>query len=188
MNESTDITGAPPVAPAARSGLTDLKNVFGHVDGKDGDSPAIDYGYGDDSDSDSEDDSPGGAYGYGGPGGVYGYGGNATPGGACDYGYDNQGGAGDDDKGCDYGYGEDKDTGSNSAGDYGYGDDDVPTKPIPSDALKPARPRIVRRNSCVIHKEDSPLAVAEYLLGGPARMSDRDMDLLELNSEGAISA
>jgi hypothetical protein len=188
MNTSTLITGGPPVVPAARSGLTDLKNVYGHDDGKDGDSPATNYGYGDDSDS--EDDSPGGAYGYGGSSGLYGYGGNATPGGAYGYGDDdNKGGGGDDDKDNDYGYGEDADAG-NPACDYGYGDDDAPTKPIISDAAKPVRPRprLVRRNSCLIRKEDNPLAVAEYLLGGPPPMSDRDMDALELNNEGAISA
>jgi hypothetical protein len=184
MNASTQITGGPPVVPAARSGLTDLKNVYGHEDGKDGDSPATNYGYGDDSDSDSEDDSPGGAYGYGGSGGLYGYGRNATPGGAYGYGDDDdKGGDGDDDNGGDYGYGEDKDAG-NPADDYGYGDEDAPAKPV--QPVRP-RPRLVRRNSCLIHKEQNPLAVAEYLLGGPPRMSDRDMDL-ELNNEGALSA
>jgi hypothetical protein len=204
MNEFTHITNGPHVVPAERSGLTALKNVYGHGGGgsgsKDGDSPATNYGHGDDSDTDSEDDSPGNAYGYGGPGGVYGYGGNAKPGGAYGYGDDD-----DDDKGCDYGYGEDKGAGnpagdygygedkdaSNPAGDYGYGDEAAPPKPILSDAIQPvrARPRLVRRNSCLVHKEDNPLAGAEYLLGGPPRMSDRDMDMdLELNNEGSISA
>jgi hypothetical protein len=63
MNESTPITDGSTAIPAARSGLTDLKNVYGSNDDE---SPATDYGYGDDSVS--EDDSPGGAYGYGGPG------------------------------------------------------------------------------------------------------------------------
>jgi hypothetical protein len=191
MNESTPTTDGPHVIPAARSGLTDLKNVYGHCGGDsdskaDGDSPATNYGY--DDDSDSEDDSPGGAYGYSGPGGVYGYGGNAKPGGAYGYGDDddkgNDYGYGEDnDNGGDYGYGEDKDA-STPAGDYGYGDEGAPSTPIQPGR---PRPRLVRRNSCVIHKEDNPLAVAEYLLGGPPRMSDRDMDL-ELSKEGGISA
>jgi hypothetical protein len=200
MNESTHITG-PPAVPATWSGQTALKNVYGRGCGdsgrKDEDSSATNYGetygYGDDSDSsDSEDDSR--AYGYGGPGGVYGYGGNAKSwGNAYGYGYgdddgddddddddDNKGGD-DDDKGADYGYGEDKQDSGNPAGDYGYGDEAAaPPKPIISDAIQPVRPRtrVVRRNSCVILRtEQNPLAVAEYLLGGPPLMSDRDMDL-----------
>jgi hypothetical protein len=181
MNESTPITDGSSSIPAARSGLTDLKNVYGGHGGSDSNTAITDYGYGDDSDS--EDDSPGGAYGYGGPGGMYGYGGNTKPGGVYGYGDDDtKGGDGDDDKGNDYGYGEDNDAGS-PASDYGYGDEDAP-KPVQTER---ARPRLVRRNSCVIRKEDNPLAVAEYLLGGPPRMSDRDMDL-ELNKEGAIPA
>jgi hypothetical protein len=174
MNESAPITDGSPAIPAARSGLTDLKNVYGSNDDE---SPATDYGYGDDSDS--EDDSPGGAYGYGGPSGVYGYGGSAKPGGV--YGYGDDDAKGDD--GDDYGYGEDKDA-STPADDYGYGDEDAPSKP---DQPERRRPRLVRRNSCLIRKEDNPLAVAEYLLGGAPRMSDRDMDM-ELNKEGPISA
>jgi hypothetical protein len=176
MNESTPTTDGSPVIPAARSGLTDLKNVYGSKDSES--QAATDYGYGDDSDS--EDDSPGDVYGYGGgPGGVYGYGGSAKSGGVYGYGDDDaKGGDGDD-----YGYGDDKDA-SSPADDYGYGDEDAPSKPVQPER---PRPRLVRRNSCLIRKEDNPLAVAEYLLGGAPRMSDRDMDI-ELNKEGAISA
>jgi hypothetical protein len=176
MNESMPTTDGSPVIPAARSGLTDLMNVYGSKDGES--QAATDYGYGDDSDSDSEDDSPGGAYGYGSPGGVYGYGGgSAKP----VYGYGDDDAKGGD--GNDYGYGDDKDA-STPADDYGYGDEDAPSKPVQPER---PRPRLVRRNSCVIRKEDNPLAVAEYLLGGAPRMSDRDMDI-ELNKEGAIHA
>jgi hypothetical protein len=183
MNQSTPTTDRSPVIPAARSGLTDLKNVYGGHGGGDSTSntaSTTDYGYGDDSDS--EDDSPGGAYGYGGPGSMYGYGGSAKPGGVYGYGDDDAKGGDGDDEDNDYGYGDDKDAG-NPAGDYGYGDEDASSKPIQTER---PRPRLLRRNSCVIHKEDNPLAVAEYLLGGPPRMSDRDMDM-ELNKEGAIS-
>jgi hypothetical protein len=181
MNESTPTTVRSPVIPAARSGLTDLKNVYAHGGG-DSTTATSDCGYGDDSDS--EDDSPGGAYGYGGPGSMYGYGGNAKCGGVYGYGDDDaKDGDGDDDKGNDYGYGEDNDAVS-PAGDYGYGDESDAPKPIQTER---PRPRLVRRNSCVIRKEDNPLAVAEYLLGGPPRMSDRDMDV-ELNKDGPISA
>jgi hypothetical protein len=178
MTESTLKIGGPTVVPAVLNGLTALKNVDGHGDGsdsKDGDSQANNYGYGDDSDSDNEDDFP-----------IYGYGRNTRPDGAYGYGDndDKNGNAEDEDKGDGYGYGEDKDAGS----DYGYGDEPAPSQPSLLDVVLPARPRRLRRNSCLIRKEQNPLAVAEYLLGGPPRMSDRDMEPHNVHNEGAMSA
>jgi hypothetical protein len=160
MTESTQETGGPPVVPA-------LKNVDGHGNGgsdsdsKDGESSTTNYGYGDDSDNE-EDDFP-----------VYGYGRNTKSGDDDD--------DDDNDKGDDYGYKEDKNAGS-PADDYGYGNEAAPSQPSLLDVVLPARPRRSRRNSCIIRKEQNPLAVAEFLLGGPPRMSDRDM---ELHNEGA---
>jgi hypothetical protein len=182
MTESTLEIGGPTVAPAALSGLTDLKNVDDHGDGsdsKDGDSQANDYGYGDDSDSDNEDDFP-----------IYGYERNTRSDGAFSCGDDNdnkRNADDDDDKGDGYGYGEDKDAGS-PADVYDYGNDAALSHLTLLDVVLPARPRRLRRNSCLIRKEQNPLAVAEYLLGGPPRMSDRDMELRNVHNEGAISA
>lgn len=72
----------------------------------------------------------------------------------------------------DYGYGESYCTALRSENvDYGYASDDpMPTTPV--EARKPAR----RRNSCVIRRElDNPTAVAEFLIGGPPPMSDKDL-------------
>jgi hypothetical protein len=185
MTESTHTTGGPPdVVTAARSGLTALKTFYGDgggdSDSKDGDSPATNYGYGDDIDvhslslSDSEEEDF--------PGDIYGDDSDdedSFP--AYGYGDDD-----DDDKGDDCGYGEDKDAGS-PADDYGYGDEAAPSQPSLSTVVQPARLRSLRRNSCLIRKEHNPLAVAEYLLGGPPRMSDRDMTS-KLNNEGAMTA
>jgi hypothetical protein len=179
MTESTHKTGGPSVVPATLSGLAALKNVDGHgqggsdIDSKDGDSSTTNYGYGDDSDN--EDDFP-----------VYGYGRNTKSGNDYDdnNNNNNKGEDDDDDKGDGYGYGEDKDAGS-PADDYGYGNEAAPFQPSLLDIVLPARPRRLRRNSCIIRKDQNPLAVAEYLLGGPPPMSDRDM---ELHNEGALSA
>lgn len=100
---------------------------------------------------------------------VYGYGDTADS-------TRNNGGGGGGDQEVDYGYGNI---------DYGYGDTEDNNGPVtdygydgpPSEEMqsctrsKPpaARQRSVRRNSTVIRRDDNnPLAVAEYLMGGPA--------------------
>jgi hypothetical protein len=176
MTESMHQGCGPPDVPAALSGLAALKNVDGHGHGRsdsdsdskrDGDSSTTNYSYGDDSEN--EDDFP-----------VYGYGRKTKS--SDDE--DTRGEDDDDDKFDDYGYGEDKDTFS-SADDYGYGDKAAPSQSSLLDVGLPARPHRSRRNSCIIRKDQNPLAVAEFLLGGPPRMSDRDM---ELHNESAKSA
>jgi hypothetical protein len=160
MTESTQKAGGPPVVLAALSELAALKNVDGLGHGgsdsnsnrTDGDSSTTNN-YGDVDDNDNEEDNfP-----------VYGYGRDTMSG---------------DDKGDDFGYGDDKDVGS-PADDYGYGygKEAAPFQPSLLDAVLRVRPRRMRRNSCVIRKDQDPLAVAESLLDGPPRMSDRDMEL-----------
>ena len=84
----------------------------------------------------------------------------------------------------DYGYGDQPDYGYGDQTGYGYGDgsaDSAPTTDYgygdaaPDEALQPRQqPR--RRNSCVVRREaDNPLSVAEYLMGVPPMMSDKDM-------------
>jgi hypothetical protein len=41
----------------------------------------------------------------------------------------------------------------------------------------PARPRRLRRNSCIIRKDQNPSPLRDYLLDGLLRMSDRDIEL-----------
>ncbi len=48
--------------------------------------------------------------------------------------------------------------------DYGYGDDAGAAVEKPAED-KPKRSR-ARRNSCVIRKDEDPLAVADFLMGG----------------------
>ena len=97
-----------------------------------------------------------------------GYGDQGGNGGDVDYGYgDSQDyGYGDSQ---DYGYGDAADMGYGDTQDMGYGDQGEPAKP--SDAPKDAPRRgKQRRNSCVIRKDDAnPLAVAEFLVGGPPK-------------------
>ena len=102
---------------------------------------------------------------------VYGYGDPAESAPTVDYGY------GDDT--TDYGYG---DSSGDGGVDYGYGDEHpstnmtAPQSPSRSPKQR-TRQRSVRRNSTVIRKDDNnPLAVAEYLMGGPPLMSDRDLE------------
>jgi hypothetical protein len=177
MPESKRImTGVPMAASCAQPNAYSSPNgAYGY-----GQPPVVDYAYGDDgSDSDSDDDSPGGPYGYGGAGGIYGTGGAGGAKLGAGYGYgDTYKGAG----GGGYGYDEDTDAG-NPAGEYGYGDEATPEPKLSETQPGPVRQRSMRRNSCLIHKDQNPLAVAEYLLGGPPPMSDRDMDELEFKAD-----
>lgn len=66
----------------------------------------------------------------------------------------------------DYGYG--------SQDDYGYGEDQGPSCKAVSAPMDKAR-RPMRRNSCLIKKDQNPLAVAEFLLG-PPRCPDNELD------------
>eukprot|EP00977_Amphora_coffeiformis_P005151 scaffold1089_cov153-Amphora_coffeaeformis.AAC.2 len=57
--------------------------------------------------------------------------------------------------------------------DYGYGDSQEggeKTEAAPAPAQKPGTRR--RRNSVVIRKDDDPLAVADYLMGGDPNKKD----------------
>lgn len=78
----------------------------------------------------------------------------------------------------DYGYGSTEPDGRPAAVDaadpYGYGDDAGGGS---SQAPPPRQQQTRRRNSCVIRRdqEKGSLAVAEFLMGGPPRMSDKDL-------------
>jgi hypothetical protein len=122
-----------------------------------------DYGYGDAA-PDSTD---------------YGYGDSAPD--STDYGY---GDASPDDappkpaESTDYGYGE-------ASTDYGYGDDSA-NQPAEEEKEQGVRKhRSVRRNSCVVRKDQDPLAVAAFLMGPPP-MSDRDMKANEQEQPAAV--
>jgi hypothetical protein len=73
----------------------------------------------------------------------------------------------------DYGYGD---------VDYGYGDQGPGSfvreqeERTPASNRRSSQHRSVRRNSCLVRKDANPLAVAEYLMGEPPRMSDRDLE------------
>jgi hypothetical protein len=130
------------------------------------------YGYGEDNDNDNESDSDDDSHG----GGGYGYCAPSTLGGD-QRGYVNSASAEEE-----YGYSDSKNTneqgGKSPIEDYGYGDD--PKTKAGAASLSVTvnpRPRIRRRNSCLIHKDQNPLAVSDFMLGAPARMSDRDMEL-----------
>jgi hypothetical protein len=122
-----------------------------------------DYGYGDAA-PDSTD---------------YGYGDSAPD--STDYGY---GDASPDDappkpaESTDYGYGE-------ASTDYGYGDDSANKAAEEDKERGGRRHRSVRRNSCVVRKDQDPLAVAEFLMGPPP-MSDRDMKANEQEQPAAV--
>ena len=92
-----------------------------------------------------------------------------------------------------YGYGEDSDSKHNAEAndlhghgnaaaarndlDYGYEESAVPAEePLPPER-QVTRHRSRRRNSCLVRRDQDPLAVAEYLMGGPPRMSDNDLAL-----------
>lgn len=106
---------------------------------------------------------------------VYGYGADAAEE-AVDYGY----GDGSPDEPVDYGYGDDSDVSYSDSDDddsesgggmaaYGYGG----TSKAPP---QPEKHRVVRRNSCLIRKNGNSLAVAEFLMGVPPLMSDKDLE------------
>jgi hypothetical protein len=92
----------------------------------------------------------------------------------------------------DYGYGKEVDYGYEKTADdygyenvdYGYGDQGpgsfVREQPAPPPAAahgrRTSQHRTVRRNSCLVRKDANPLAVAEFLMGEPPRMSDRDLE------------
>mmetsp|Transcript_12665 Transcript_12665/g.24082 ORF Transcript_12665/g.24082 Transcript_12665/m.24082 type:complete len:103 (+) Transcript_12665:102-410(+) len=92
----------------------------------------------------------------------YGYGDDAA-----EYGY------GDDTQDYGYGDGDGQDFGYGDSADYGYGDSQEggeKTEAAPAPAQKPGTRR--RRNSVVIRKDDDPLAVADYLMGGDPNKKD----------------
>jgi hypothetical protein len=79
-------------------------------------------------------------------------------------------------------------TSGGACGDnYGYGEHEStpPTQRSAFGDKVPLSQLIVRRNSCLVHKDQDPLAVAEFLMGGPPRMSDRD---LEAEKQQEVSA
>jgi hypothetical protein len=126
---------------------------------------ATDYGYGDAQPATVD-------YGYG----------DAQPE-AVDYGY----GDVQNDNVVDYGYGAEADDvnkqtskDNQTTEDYGYGDPADAGNGGQSQPEQPQQPRARprRRNSTVVRREpDNPLAVAEFLMGGPPPMSDRDMQV-----------
>lgn len=110
----------------------------------------VDYGYGDEEQPKKEEAVE------------YGYGEDAA---ATGYGYENP-----DAAAMGYGY-ENPD--QSPAAVYGYGESATAEDP---DRSAPPRIHSKRRNSCVVKRdEDNPLAVAEFLMGGPPRMSDKDL-------------